>query len=109
MWQPGAVLHHGDCIEGDEQAHSIALLIGYEVEIHPPINPKARAWCKGARIVHPAKPYIERNHDIVDASSQMFAAPFGEEASEPRSGTWATVRYARRTNKPVHLIRKETA
>ncbi len=100
----GAVFHHGDCIMADEQAHFIALECGYAVEIHPPEDPKARAFCKGARIVHPVKPYIARNHDIVDVASQMFAAPRGNEASEPRSGTWASVRYARSHNKPVQII-----
>ena len=96
------VLHHGDCVNADAGAHYMAQLLGVDVEIHPPDNPRARAWCKGAKKVHRSKPYLERNHDIVDACKFLIAAPRTSK-EEIRSGTWATIRYARKIGKPVEV------
>jgi hypothetical protein len=87
--------HHGDCIGADKDAHDIVrAMTKARIVIHPPSNDAKRAFCKGDEIL-PAKPYIARNHDIVDASEHMIAAP--QQAEEQlRSGTWATVRYARK-------------
>ncbi len=96
-------LHHGDCICADATAHLLALDAGLRIAIHPPINPFKRAYCEGADVVYPEKEYIQRNHDIVDACSELFACPIGM-AEERHSGTWSTVRYARRTRKLVTII-----
>jgi hypothetical protein len=92
------VLHHGDCIGSDALAHRLALELGIEVEIHPPINSSKRAFCKGARVVYAPKDYIPRNHDIVDLSTRLISLPKGK-VEELRSGTWATIRYARKQRK----------
>jgi predicted Rossmann fold nucleotide-binding protein DprA/Smf involved in DNA uptake len=47
-------------------------------------------------------PYLERNHAIVNESDFLIAAPDGPETL--RSGTWATVRYARKVGKRVLVI-----
>ena len=95
-------LHHGDCIGADDDAHSIALKIGMSVVLHPPIREGARAFCKGSiREVYP-KSYLARNRDIVDESKILVATPAGPELT--RSGTWATVRYARKKNKTIYII-----
>ena len=49
---------------------------------------------------HP-KPYLDRNRDIVDACEVLLATPDGPERL--RSGTWSTVRYARKIGKPVEV------
>ena len=87
-------LHHGDCIGADAQAHAAAQSLGVKVILHPPTVTTKRAWCKNAVEVRRAFPYLERNHHIVDASTTLIATPSGPE--ELRSGTWATIRYARR-------------
>jgi hypothetical protein len=92
--------HQGDCIGGDAEAHAIANEIGYVIEVHPPTNDSKRAHTerlatKHPIILHEPKPYLVRNHEIVDACSYMVAAPF-EMTEQLRSGTWATVRYARK-------------
>jgi hypothetical protein len=99
------VLHHGDCIGGDEQADSIARSVGREypdsvmVTIHPPINDKYRAFCyqeSAGDIQYPEKHYIARDHDIVDAVDEMYGGPKDHNKEEFRgSGTWTTIRYAR--------------
>lgn len=95
-------LHHGDCIGVDAEFVQL-VRVGFPaatVVSHPPENPSKRARVP-SHIEQPAKPYLERNHDIVDASELMFAAP-KTMSEELRSGTWATIRYARKQQK--HLI-----
>lgn len=97
------LFHHGDCVGADSEAHELARLVDMQIHLHPPDNPKARAFCRGAVVEVAPKPYLERNHDIVDSSSILIAAPATDE-EELRSGTWATVRYARKTGKTVVTI-----
>lgn len=95
----GQWAHHGDCIGADAEFHALARRKFYLVHRHPPDNLSKRAFCdfdKDAK----EKPYLKRNHDIVDASGILIAAP-GEFEEYLRSGTWATIRYARKTNTPV--------
>lgn len=94
--------HHGDCIGADHQAHLIAKELGIKIVVHPPDNPKARAYCKTAHIM-PEKPYLERNHNIVDCSDLIIAAPKSQR-EQLRSGTWATVRYARKQQKELIIV-----
>jgi hypothetical protein len=47
---------------------------------------------------------MERNRKIVDVVEVLLAVPF-EDAEVLRSGTWATVRYARRVRRTTVIIR----
>ena len=94
--------HHGDCTGADEQAHVIARICGYFIVVHPPIDPKKRAWCTGDFAMTPA-PYLERNAAIVRSTEVLVATP-GERAEQLRSGTWATIRCARRLGRPVMIV-----
>lgn len=94
--------HEGDCIGADRQAAYGARLAGFRIIGHPPTNSSKRANFAADEWREPA-PYMVRNHNIVDASQEMIATP-GEFEEQLRSGTWATVRYARRVGKPVHVI-----
>lgn len=98
----GIILHHGDCVNWDARAHSIAKEIGFEVHIHPPKNESKRAFCRGCLYIDEPVDYLKRNHNIVDSCTHLFACPHDEEIM--RSGTWATVRYARKQNKPITII-----
>jgi hypothetical protein len=97
--------HHGDCLGADADFHKIARTIGLELHGHPPLDPKKRAFCEfySLEVVEEAKGYIERDHDIVDMVDWMIACPRGFE-EELRSGTWATIRYARKTRKQGHIV-----
>lgn len=99
---PAARFHHGDCVGADEQAHDIALEAGLLTVGHPPTVLRYRAFTD-VQEIHTPRPYIERNHDIVDVASILFAAPVTAE-ERVRSGTWATVRYARKTNVQVIIL-----
>ena len=94
-------LHHGDCIGADEDMHSMAAGRAKTV-LHPPSNPAKRAYCEADEVL-PALPYLERNRAIVDACGILVATPKGLQ-EELRSGTWATVRYARKRGVPVIVL-----
>lgn len=95
------IFHHGDCIGADAIAHKVAIDCKYKTIIHPPINEKYRAFCKGDLILE-TKPYIERNHDIINSTNCLLACPKGEETV--RSGTWATIRYAKKKKKMIYIF-----
>lgn len=97
------VAHHGDCVGADAEFHALALELGLRVVVHPPTNPKKRAFCRGFAERRPEKPYLDRNHDIVDSAERVIACS-GTMAEVQRSGTWATVRYARKVGKPVWVV-----
>jgi predicted Rossmann fold nucleotide-binding protein DprA/Smf involved in DNA uptake len=98
----GAFLHHGDAVGADAEAHDIAIAIGCLIVIHPPTNETYRAF-KTATDVRAPKPYLNRNRDIVWETVLLIAAP-SEMTEQLRSGTWSTVRYARRLGRQVHLL-----
>lgn len=91
-------LHHGEAIGIDEYAHQVVreraddsiLLIG-----HPPDNDSKRAFLDGYYEEREPAPYLVRDHHIVNEIDLLIACP--STAREIlRSGTWATVRYARK-------------
>lgn len=94
--------HHGDCVGADYYAHLLARALWFKIWIHPPTDESRRAFCNAMpeRIL-PAKPFLERNKDIVEATEILIAAPRGPE--EVRSGTWSTVRYARKRGRPIYI------
>ncbi len=100
-----SIAHHGDCIGADADFHRLSRLNGLELHGHPPINPSKRAFCEfySTEEVEEEKEYIERNHDIVDAVDWMIACPAGFK-EELRSGTWATIRYARNIERPGKIV-----
>ena len=102
------IIHHGDCKGADAEAHEIALAVGCEVIIHPPRKRIMRAYCQGAREILPPEDYLERDRCIVDSCIGMIAAPKSDK-EEKRSGTWYTVRYARKMNKSVILLARNQA
>jgi hypothetical protein len=98
--------HHGDCIGADAQAHEIALILGYRIVIHPPLNSSKRAWCEGWSEMRDKKPYLERNHNIVDVCDVLIVGPRTNQ-EELRSGTWSTYRYADSLDKMTSILLRE--
>lgn len=96
---------HGDCIGADLEFHDACVALGIKTEIYPPIKDVKRAFCQGD-VMFPRDDYLSRNHKIVDGCDLMIAAPKGD-TEEIRSGTWATVRYARKKNKQVIILKRE--
>ena len=95
-------LHHGDCLGVDTHAHHIAITYGFIIHVHPPSNSIHRAWNIGD-IMSKEKPYLARNKDIVSASYILIALP-SSRTEHLRSGSWATIRYARKKGIEVIIL-----
>lgn len=99
-------VHHGDCIGADAEFDKLVHLNFPKclVIIHPPVDEGKRANCftEGDVVFKPA-PYLKRNQHIVDLTDFLIATPKGVK-EEVRSGTWATVRYARKKGKQIVII-----
>jgi hypothetical protein len=99
-------VHHGACIGADRQVHNLCVDLGIGLEVYPSdsgIKVARECLATPGVVVHPPKAPLLRNHDIVDASEVLVAAPkSGREAR--RSGTWATVRYTRKQAKRTILV-----
>lgn len=100
---PRAEFHHGDCVGADYEAAFLAREIGYRVVGHPPLVQTKRGFFACDELCLPKK-YLDRNRDIVDACSVLVAAP-KESQETVRSGTWATVRYARKIGRAIEMVR----
>ena len=95
--------HHGDCIGADATFHAICLDLNIPIVLHPPEDPSRRAFCAVSLMIKATKPYLDRNHDIVDECDVLIACPY-EETEQRRSGTWSTWRYAKKQGKEIYLL-----
>lgn len=94
---------HGDCVGADATFHDICESLNIPIDIYPPENTEKRAWKKNATNMWPEKAYIKRDHDIVDSCDILIGCP-RLMSEELRSGTWATIRYARKKDKEVIIL-----
>src|SRR6185503_12138709 len=103
-------LHHGDCVGADAEADLLCQRLDIPRVVHPPLAAQLRHFTlPGPRCtVLVPRPYLERNRAIVDAGDIVIAAPQTLEEQQ-RSGTWATVRYARRLGRMVILLAPSSA
>lgn len=97
---------HGDCIGADADFHAILVELGIASVIYPCTIESKRAYCQlgpaGGTIHVPQSP-LERNRIMVRRSAILIATPKGH-SEELRSGTWATVRYARKIGRPIRIV-----
>lgn len=95
-------LHQGDCMGADYNLTCMFLMMHYaRIVRHPPINRGTQANGEFHE-TRERKTYLERDKDIVNESDYLWAAPKGEEIV--RSGTWTTVRYARKKGIPITIV-----
>jgi len=101
--------HHGDCIGADREFSVIVEALRYDGKLpsaqlhsHPPEDSKKRAFTRYQES-YPEKPFLVRNQDIVNATDLLIACPKGQH-EEQRSGTWATVRYARKQKGVIVIL-----
>lgn len=94
---------HGDCIGWDAiaamhvaQQHPSCRIVKYPSNI-----PGKVANAPGIEAAPPQAPLV-RNWDIVKTTWVLVACPKGPE--EERSGTWSTVRKARKQQKPIFIV-----
>jgi hypothetical protein len=94
-------LHHGDCRGADEDAHKIGRQLGLWIVGHPPTASGLRAYCICDEM-RETRTFLVRNRAIVLETELLIATPQGPERL--RSGTWSTIRYARRLRVPLLII-----
>lgn len=101
---------HGDCIGADRRANDIVRILSPEtfITIWPGFTEGKRAFCTADNIcrINPKlykNPNIERNHRIVDSCDVLIACPSTKE-EVLRSGTWATIRYARKIGRKIEIL-----
>ena len=84
--------HHGDCPDGaDQEADEIARgFMCYRIYRYWPEKPTPKAL-------------LARDRKIAELCDVLIAAP-ETDRERMRSGTWATVRYARKARKPVVML-----
>ena len=104
------IVSHGDCVGSDTDFHNIC--INYKetyptkkiiITIFPPSNPTLRAFNKGDLLMK-EKPYLQRNLDIIKNSNILIACPINKNKEVLRSGTWSTIRRAKKQNITVHIL-----
>jgi hypothetical protein len=105
-------VHHGCCMGADEMFHLTCLQLKIPLYLHPGVNHEGKCPTRMYSFdltkdkvvkVFDEKPFLDRDRDIVDACDVLLAAPKGKE-EELRSGTWATIRYAKKVGKIVVLV-----
>ena len=107
-YAPGAEFHHGDCVGADAQAAAIARSLGYRIVAHPGFDSNGRsdkrAYFEGNDEVRHSRYYLDRNRDIVYEVNEVYAAPKTMKEQFRGSGTWATVRCARKRGIPLEIL-----
>jgi hypothetical protein len=105
LQHPDLLVIHGDCIGADADFDEIAMNLGIPREIFPChlMNMRARRDKLGAVCTREPVAPLKRNQRIVDEVDILFVAPYSSE-EQVRSGTWFTVRYARKINKPHSIF-----
>lgn len=102
-----AEVHHGGCVGADAAVHAQAIELEIPIHVWPPINPKYLAVETLAPhplvTVHRGMQYLDRDRQIVGATYGLVALPKHNEQPERMlwGGTWYTVDFAERMNKPV--------
>lgn len=95
-------LHHGGCSGADFEAGVIAKSLGARIVLHPPIGMDPASMI--ADEVRVALPYLKRNDAIVtEGVDGLFAATVGRHEIL-RSGTWSTVRRARKLGRKIWIV-----
>jgi hypothetical protein len=104
------IVSHGDCIGSDTEFHDIC--VNYRnininkqirIDIYPPNISKLRGFNKGDIIMN-EKPYLQRNSDIINNSSILIACPIDKNKEEIRSGTWSTIRKAKKQKLEIYIF-----
>ena len=100
-------VHHGACVGADLAVHQAALDANCLVHVWPPTNMSLCATeclIQGPLVtIHPRMPYFNRDREIVNATEGLIALPKHDAQPDPPQwgGTWYTVDFALRMNRPV--------
>lgn len=101
--QQQTFLHHGGCHGADRDMHDI---FGFPTRtIIYPSSHEQWEWAQKQRayLVCPIMAPLDRNRLIVAAANVMIATPAQRNELSRGSGTWATIRYARRAKVTLYV------
>lgn len=99
---PVTLMRNGCCIGADDEAARTLgrNLIGHPSDLESFVSRRAVALCS---VVYDPSPPLARNVLIVEFSDILLACPGGMR-EEQQSGTWMTIRHARRMGIPVVIF-----
>ena len=101
------LVHNGACEGADRAMHRLCRGRAILSEYHPS-NSEQMAWAKSIRHAQEAiralRGPLLRNGVMVRLGVRGLIATPGEEHEILRSGTWATIRVARKHNRPIWII-----
>ncbi len=99
------VFVHGGADGADKEAHLEAIKLTKYIEVFPGSRDKEIYWrnhFSGALVLSWQQPLL-RNQSIVNRCDRLIACP-AEYEEQLRSGTWSTIRYARKAGKSITII-----
>lgn len=94
--------HHGNCL-GADSVFAELVYPRFPTVAHPCDIVALQLTRETAHAYRPVKPSLQRNQDIVNECDVLIACPDTMQEQQ-RSGTWSTVRYARRVKKPCWIL-----
>lgn len=97
-------MHNGSCVGADKTAADIWRGLRGKIILHPPVKTGFMATIQ-AEIVCEPKDYLARDRDIAECCELLIATPLTDD-EQLRSGTWATVRYARLLRRRVYIVQR---
>ena len=101
-----AIIRHGAAFGSDREFHAIwrEELPDRFADVWPADSKSAKLFDDQDNVaVNPVMPPLDRNVEIVKRSKFIIATPHTEQ-EEQRSGTWSTIRHARRLKVPVLIL-----
>ncbi len=109
LWKDIDQIHHGACVGADREFHFIARLHRINLIYTHPSNFSQYRWAVDVDsstyqlVIETIKAPLIRNRKMVEASGIVIACP-STQIEELHSGTWSTVRYARKLGKDLFII-----
>jgi len=102
---------HGGAVGADEEFDAFLVragMVAQDVDVYPASVDRWVKWVDAGRTVYAVRPPLARNRFIVRDCDYLIAAPATAEEVR-RSGTWATIRYARRpiARRPIVILLPE--
>lgn len=101
-----AIIRHGAAFGADREFHAIwrEELPKRFADVWPADDKSVKLFDRQDNVsINPVLPPLQRNEEIVKRSKFMIATPHSQQ-EEQKSGTWMTVRCARRLEKPALII-----
>lgn len=94
---------HGDCVGADADFDRICILLGIGRMCRPCVFESMRAHTGAVEIAPPVRP-MERNRAIVADADWVIACPPNFDEIKSGSGTWATIKFARRAHRMLTIV-----